>query len=81
MLAVHPDCQRVGAGTALVRWGTKAADGKGLKAVVESTPVARSVYEKCGLIAEIEEMDFDVGDEYAGRKKPVLVFMKREPIA
>jgi GNAT superfamily N-acetyltransferase len=26
LLAVHPDYQRLGAGTALVKWGTKAAD-------------------------------------------------------
>ena len=28
LLAVHPDYQRLGAGTALVKWGTHAADDK-----------------------------------------------------
>lgn len=31
MLAVHPHFQRLGAGTALVKWGTNAADEQGLK--------------------------------------------------
>ena len=29
-LAVHPEYQRLGAGSALVTWGTRAADEKGL---------------------------------------------------
>ncbi|KAI8630534.1 hypothetical protein F5Y19DRAFT_428046 [Xylariaceae sp. FL1651] len=79
LLAVHPDYQRLGAGTALVTWGTKAADAQGVKAVVEGTPVARRLYEQCGLRAEIEEMRFDTGEEFIGRRKPKLLFMTREP--
>ncbi|KAF2176940.1 hypothetical protein K469DRAFT_721203 [Zopfia rhizophila CBS 207.26] len=79
LLAVHPGYQRLGAGTALVKWGTKAADERGLKAVVEGTPVARRLYEQCGLRAEIEEMRFDVGEEFIGRRKPKLIYMTREP--
>ncbi|KAI0101147.1 hypothetical protein F4814DRAFT_106430 [Daldinia grandis] len=80
LLAVDPEYQRLGAGTALVEWGTKAADQQGLQAVVEGTPVARRLYEKCGLRAKIEQMCFNVGDEFAGRKKPKLIFMTREPM-
>lgn len=79
LLAVHPEFQRLGAGRALVEWGTKAADEQGVKAVVEGTPVGRRVYEKCGLSAEIEEMRFDVGDEYIGSRKPNLVYLTRNP--
>lgn len=97
LLAVHPDYQRLGAGKALVKWGTKAADEQGLKvkpsvnsvspftnnptlqSIVEGTPVARRLYEQCGLRAEIEEMRFDVGEEFSERKKPKLVFLTREP--
>ncbi|KAI0895230.1 hypothetical protein F4806DRAFT_93231 [Annulohypoxylon nitens] len=78
LLAVHPDHQRLGAGTALVEWGTKTADERGIKAVVEGTQVARRLYEKCGFRAKVEEMRFDVGDEFAERKKPKLIFMVRE---
>ncbi|KAF3055029.1 hypothetical protein GL218_07402 [Daldinia childiae] len=79
LLAVHPEYQRLGAGAALVEWGTKAADQQGLQAVVEGTPAGRRLYEKCGLRANIEEMHFDFGDEFADRRKPKLTFMTREP--
>ncbi|KAI0536539.1 hypothetical protein GGR58DRAFT_475084 [Xylaria digitata] len=79
LLAVHPDHQRLGAGRALVEWGTRAADRLGIKAVVEGTPAGRRLYEKCGLAVEIEEMRFDTGQEFAARAKPTLLFMTREP--
>lgn len=81
LLAVHPDYRHLGAGTALVKWGTKAADEQGLKAVVEGTPVGRRLYEQCGLHTEIEEMRFDVGDQFSARRKPKLVFMVRDPVS
>ncbi|KAI2636962.1 acyl-CoA N-acyltransferase [Hypomontagnella submonticulosa] len=79
LLAVHPDYQRLGAGTALVQWGTKAADEQRVKAVVEGTPAGRRCYEKCGFKPQIEEMRFDVGEEFKERKKPKLIFLTREP--
>ncbi|KAI1456305.1 hypothetical protein F4805DRAFT_234426 [Annulohypoxylon moriforme] len=78
LLAIHPDFQRLGAGTALVKWGTKVADERGVKAVVEGTPAARRLYEQCGFRAKIEEMRFDVGEEFSGRRKPTLTFMVRD---
>ncbi|KAH8885816.1 hypothetical protein GQ53DRAFT_845228 [Thozetella sp. PMI_491] len=78
LLAVHPEYQRLGAGTALVKWGTQAADRLGLEAIVEATPVGRRLYEQCGLSVEIEEMYFEVGHEFDdGRQKPKLSFMRR----
>lgn len=41
--------------------------------------MGRRLYESCGLYAEIEEMQFEVGEEFAGRRKPKLIFMTREP--
>ncbi|KAI1335304.1 hypothetical protein F5Y15DRAFT_398179 [Xylariaceae sp. FL0016] len=79
LLAVHPEYQGRGGGTALVEWGTSAADKQGLVAVVEGTPVGRRVYEKCGFSSKIEEMRFDVGNEFSERTKPKLVFMTRDP--
>ncbi|KAI1423426.1 hypothetical protein F5Y12DRAFT_716378 [Xylaria sp. FL1777] len=79
LLAVHPDYQRLGAGTALVSWGIKASDKAQVKAVVEGTKVGRRLYEKCGFSAEIEEMLFDTGGEFAERAKPELIFLTREP--
>ncbi|KAJ8131018.1 hypothetical protein O1611_g2607 [Lasiodiplodia mahajangana] len=80
LLAVHPDYQRMGAGTALVEWGIHASDQCQVKAVVESTPAGRRVYERCGMRAEIEKMNFDVGEEFSNRVKPRLIFMTREPV-
>ncbi|KAJ8122334.1 hypothetical protein ONZ43_g1441 [Nemania bipapillata] len=80
LLAVHPGFQRLGAGMALVTWGTRAADKLQVRAVVEGTPAGRRLYEKCGLHAEIEEMRFEPGEEFAERAKPKLVFMTREPV-
>ncbi|KAF2677976.1 hypothetical protein K458DRAFT_349335 [Lentithecium fluviatile CBS 122367] len=79
LLAVHPDHQRLGVGAALVKWGTRAADEKRLKSVVEGTPVARRLYEQCGMRAQIEEMRFNVGEGFSTREKPRLIFLVREP--
>lgn len=49
------------------------------QAVVEGTPIGRRLYEQCGLFAEIEEMRFDIGEEFAERKTPTLIFLTREP--
>ncbi|KAI0509241.1 hypothetical protein F5B22DRAFT_367772 [Xylaria bambusicola] len=79
LLAVHPRYQRLGAGAALVSWGTRAADEAGVKAVVEGTPAGRRLYEKCGFSTEIEEMSFNIGEGFAGRRIPKLIFLVREP--
>ncbi|KAF2726664.1 hypothetical protein EJ04DRAFT_530078 [Polyplosphaeria fusca] len=77
LLAVHPHFQRLGAGAALVEWGTSRADATRRKAIVEGTPVGRFLYERCGFLAEIEEMDLDAGEEFAQRKLPKLIFLTR----
>jgi hypothetical protein len=51
-----------------------------LQAVVEGTPVARRLYEQCGLRAKIDEMKFVTGEEFATRRKPKLTFLIREPV-
>ncbi|KAI1191935.1 hypothetical protein F5B17DRAFT_380169 [Nemania serpens] len=79
LLAVHPDFQGRGAGTKLVTWGIQEANKSGIKAIVEGTPAGRGVYEKCGFGPEIEEMRFEVGNEFADRVKPKLMFMTKEP--
>ena len=48
-LVTHPDYRRRGAGSALVRWGTEAADKKGWAAsVVASSLGGKAVYKYCG---------------------------------
>ncbi|KAF2437782.1 hypothetical protein P171DRAFT_505459 [Karstenula rhodostoma CBS 690.94] len=75
LLAVHPEYRRLGAGAALVNAGLKAAEKKGVGAVIESTDAGRPLYEKCGLICEIENMVFNVGEEFGGKETPKLCFM------
>ncbi|KAI0860835.1 hypothetical protein F4860DRAFT_477876 [Xylaria cubensis] len=81
LLAIHPSYQKLGAGTRLVTWGTQASDKLQVKAIVEGTPAGRRVYEKCGFVAEIDEMRFDPGEEFSERPKPKLAFMVREPVS
>ena len=50
-----------------------------MKAVVEGTPVGRWLYEKCGFSAEIEEIRFDLAQEFSDRVKPKLIFLTRDP--
>lgn len=78
LLAVHPGHQQLGAGTALVTWGIQASDKLQVKAIAESTPAGRRVYEKYGMRADIEKMRFNVGG-YSDKVKPKLIFMMREP--
>ncbi|POS69691.1 hypothetical protein DHEL01_v211917 [Diaporthe helianthi] len=79
LLAVHPNHRRLGAGRALVEWETKASDEQGVKAVVEGTPMGRQLYEKCGLSVQIEQMRFDPGQKFIGRRLPELTYLTREP--
>lgn len=53
ILVVKPEWQGRGAGRMMVRWGTERADGEGLPCYVDSTPVAKGVYERYGF----EEVD------------------------
>ena len=77
LLAVHPEHQRPGAGRSLVEWGTRRADQQGFAAVVESTPVARQLYERSGLKTQIERMAFDIADQFTERRKPELTYLTR----
>ncbi|OAG04196.1 uncharacterized protein CC84DRAFT_1207359 [Paraphaeosphaeria sporulosa] len=79
--AVHPEYRRLGAGAALVNAGLKAAEEKGVGAIIESTDAGRPLYEKCGLKCEIEKMVFDVGEQFSGKKTPKLCFMVKEAAA
>ena len=79
-LAVLPEYQGMGAGAALVKWGTNAADKQGVSSVVVGTPVARRLYEKCGMVPDARVMRFEVGEgfaEFEGRRRPELTFFKK----
>ncbi|KAL5393048.1 hypothetical protein PMIN02_005972 [Paraphaeosphaeria minitans] len=81
LLAVHPEYRRLGAGAALVNVGLKAAEEKGVDAIIESTDAGGPLYEKCGLKCEIERIVFDVGEQFGGKKTPKLCFMTKGAVA
>ncbi|MCJ1404733.1 hypothetical protein MMC11_007959 [Xylographa trunciseda] len=76
LLCVDPACQRGGAGTALMRWGTRIADERGVEAILESTVAGRHLYEQNGFRV-VEKMEWDVPEKFAGRATPELFFMRR----
>ncbi|MCJ1379321.1 hypothetical protein MMC17_002422 [Xylographa soralifera] len=76
LLSVDPAYQRGGAGTALMRWGTRIADERGVEAILESTVVAVHLYEQNGFRV-VEKMEWDLPEKFAGRAKPELFFMRR----
>lgn len=45
---VHPDHQRQGIGSSMLKWGKEKADASGIKIWLTSTPQARPVYEQNG---------------------------------
>ncbi|MCJ1394436.1 hypothetical protein MMC18_007425 [Xylographa bjoerkii] len=76
LLCVDPTYQRAGAGTALMQWGTRIADERGVEAILESTPVAAYLYEQNGFRI-VEKMKWDVPEKFSGRVKPEVFFMRR----
>ena len=67
-LMVVPEFQRRGAGSALLRYGTKFCDEKGVFAWVHSSEMAWKAYEKTGFQV-IRSLDCDL-DEYAPMPPP-----------
>ena len=50
MLSTHPEHERRGAGSMLVKWGTDIADNKGLKAFVQGSRLGKPLYESHGFV-------------------------------
>jgi GNAT superfamily N-acetyltransferase len=50
MLSTHPDHERRGAGSMLVKWGTDIADSLGMKAFVQGSRVGKPLYESHGFV-------------------------------
>jgi GNAT superfamily N-acetyltransferase len=50
MLSTHPDHERRGAGSMLLKWGTDIADTLGLKAFVQGSRVGKRFYERHGFV-------------------------------
>ncbi|KAE9362923.1 hypothetical protein N431DRAFT_357855 [Stipitochalara longipes BDJ] len=55
ILATHPEHQRRGAGSMLVKWGTDIADSLGLKAFVQASHRGKPMYERHGFVDKDKE--------------------------
>ena len=92
-LGVSPEARRKGVGEALTNWGRDRADtadaevslgcyqaargGKlTFQSITEGNAVGLPLYRRCGY-APVARIDFEVGDELAGRPLPDLMFMRR----
>jgi GNAT superfamily N-acetyltransferase len=85
-LHVAPTAQRQGVGSALVKWATDEADGRGVYMWVHSSEGAFRVYEKNGFDV-VGTLDVDM-DAYAPGPPPeggnwgryLIRYMKRQPV-
>jgi N-acetylglutamate synthase-like GNAT family acetyltransferase len=71
LLCVHPDCERRGAGSAIVQWGLNYAERVALPAYLEASKAGQPVYERLGfkqideIVVPAEKWDGDFDRHYA----------------
>lgn len=65
ILVVRPEYQGKGAGRMMIRWGTERADGEGLPCYLDSTAVAKGVYERYGF-REVDRLVLE-GQDHGGK--------------
>lgn len=78
---VHPDYQRRGVGSSLVRYGTQLADNLRLPTLVQATAQGKRIYELSGVgdFRVFDVLDIDLEDWGGEKGKTRLWFMVREP--
>ncbi|KAJ5115399.1 hypothetical protein NUU61_001158 [Penicillium alfredii] len=59
-LATHPDYQRRGAGSMLLKWGCDLADANGVGAYVDASKAGAPLYQRFGFVDESEPGSGDV---------------------
>ncbi|KAF4611349.1 hypothetical protein G7Y89_g15664 [Cudoniella acicularis] len=57
VMATHPECQRKGLASALLKWACERADREGVEFYLDASTKGRPLYEKFGFVAETEKMD------------------------
>jgi len=67
MLSTHPDHQRRGAGSMLMKWGTDIADSLGYTAFVQGTHVGKPFYESHGFVNSVGWTTVPVAEKHKDR--------------
>ncbi|KEQ92058.1 hypothetical protein AUEXF2481DRAFT_32540 [Aureobasidium subglaciale EXF-2481] len=76
LCVVDPDFQRRGIANKLVEWGLEEAKRRGgLESTTEGSAMGRFVYRKLGF-EPVEEVVYEVDDEFRDRKLPPNLFMR-----
>lgn len=76
-LTTHPEHQRRGAGKLLLDWGLAKADEEGLDVYLDSSSLARRIYEQRGFVV-IKAVEFD-REKWGGEGKDWHGCMVRKP--
>ncbi|KAI7974359.1 hypothetical protein EIK77_008542 [Talaromyces pinophilus] len=76
LCALDPYFQRRGIATKLVEWGLEEARRLGdIEAITEASRMGRSVYKRLGF-QEVEEIQYEVDEEFRNRSLPSNVFLR-----
>lgn len=67
ILACKPDRQRIGAGSALVKFGTDLADASNLPCRLEASPVGYPVYKRLGF-KDVDFLDLNVTERWGVKR-------------
>jgi GNAT superfamily N-acetyltransferase len=79
LCALDPVYQRRGIAGKLVQWGLDEAKRRGgIEAITEASVMGRSVYKRLGF-QEVEEIEYEVDDEFRNRSQPSNVFLRTKP--
>ena len=81
LLGTHPNHERKGAASQLIKWGCEKADRAQLPCYVDSSPTARALYTRFGFEV-VGELDVDL-DQFEGGQGCGLqrwYVMRREPV-
>ncbi|RDW56654.1 hypothetical protein BP6252_14067 [Coleophoma cylindrospora] len=80
ILSTHPEHQRRGAGSLLVKWGTDIADAMGVPAYIEGSIYARRLYEQNGFVASsVDLITIPVPEIWQKRDEIKFLWFERAP--
>jgi GNAT superfamily N-acetyltransferase len=79
LCALDPEFQRRGIVSKLVQWGLEEARRLGdIEAITEASRMGRSVYKRLGF-QEVEEIQYEVDEEFKDRILPSNLFLRTRP--